>query len=627
MPLRRCVLPFLALWLSASPCPAGNDARALFKDARAAYDRGAYAEAAALGEAILRQGREHPKVLCLIARCRAKTGARDVARSLVQRALELKPGDAEAAALAAELDGAPAAGPKRTPTTLPERLFGPLSAPAKEALAALHGDDFEEAMERANTALANDPADPGGLFVRAIVQSERLEDDAALRDAEFLRGRFPAAGFLEVVLPRQPDPARVKAFLAAVESDPKADPIALALLATHKRTLLQCGAARRLLARAVQAVQRPDRETLVTIAQAATELSDHDTASRALDEHKALFGENADSLSAAAELRFRQGRPEEAARLITDAYHREPQRMKLLQKLMSIYINAGKEADLFEQMKLLHEAFPDRKDVEGKMVAAAVLYLRKQGMGAYNEDIFHIRVQPGLSENVVARVLATFKDAHRKVGAKMGHFPHSVRLVIFDQIIEMPSALAYFSPFDDTIYVGAVHYAGDDQGVVLQARTVSEHEFTHYVHAEMARKKGLPLRVNDEVGWLCEGLAEWASDGLTWRLSRNAAGIRAMLLGGTIPLADVENPTLLADVGFKIKSWYVQGHLMVKYLLEREPDRARQIDRLVAMSVDLDGAMDLDDALRKHFGIDSVAFEKGYTELIRREAAEREKKK
>jgi tetratricopeptide (TPR) repeat protein len=598
---------------------APKDVKELFRRARAAYDRAEFDDAAALGEAILKLGKEHPKVLCLIARCRMKKGDAEVARSLVQRALEVKPGDAEATALERELGGASGAEPaaSRTPTTLMERLFGAVTTTAKEAHDAYYRDQLEEALERVNTALASDPADPGALWVRSLIRRDRLEREQALEGVEFLKGRFPKAAFLEYLIDHQPDPVKERAFYQSVEKDADPDPIALALLCSYKRAVLQSGAARKALERAVKGVAKPDRETLLAIADAALAVGDLDDAEKALGEYKALFGEDGTWLLAASSLRMHQGKPEEALRIGTDGYRKAPQRLAKLGLVISYFERAGKEEELLEFLGFVHQAFPDEKDILGKVANTAQLLVRKLSMKGYIDDIFYLRVQEGLPMPVVARVLQTFKEAHRKVGAIFDHFPQRVRLVIFDQIIGMPGALAYFNPMDDTIYVGAIQYQVEKPADELRARTVSEHEFTHYVDAELQRKRGR-ARIHRRVGWLSEGLAEWASDGLKWRLAEEGDFVRAAMLAGTTPLDELERPATHRDV---LKSWYLQGHMMVKYLVEREPDRPKQLDRLFGFAIDLTVGADIEEGLKKHFGIGLAEFEKGFADVIRKEAA------
>ena len=623
LPAQAEVSPETRAYLAAEP----KGAKELWKKAREAFDRSAWDDGAALGEAILRLGKEHPRVLCLIARCRARTGASGVARSLVQRALELKPGDPDALSLSRELgpesgpagaDPSPAA--TRSSTTLAERLFGEVSTPAREALHAYYQDRLDESLERANSALSIDPGDPTALFVRALIHRDRFEREEALRGLEFLKGRFPKAAFLEFLGADRPDPLREQAFHAAVEADPQADPLSLALLAQYKRVLLQCGAARRILKRAEQGIARPDRETLLALSAAALKLNEIATSQRMLDEYKALFGEDSWWMVARAQLLLFQGQPEEAVRLGAEAYRREPQRLLVLPHILGIFRLAGKEAELLELLKLARKTFPDRAEIEGSFAQTAQLFLKKLSMRTHDDDIFHLAVQQGVPAPVVALVLSTFKDAHRKIGALFGYFPQKVKLVIFDRISGMPGALAYFSPLDDTVYVGGVHYQAGNPDESLKARTVSEHEFTHYVHAELQRQKGLSQRVHGQVKWLSEGLAEWASDGLDWRLKTSGDHIRACLVTGTVPLADLESPAIAADPQSQIKGWYLQGNFMVRYLLGLDKNRSKQIDRLITLSLELTQGEDLGDCLKKHFGIDAATFERGYTDFIRREA-------
>jgi hypothetical protein len=311
---------------------------------------------------------------------------------------------------------------------------------------------------------------------------------------------------------------------------------------------------------------------------------------------------------------------EESTRIGVEAYRKEPRRLLILMELAGLLITAGKEMEFVNLLTVAHEAFPDRKDLEGNFHAMVQLLLRKARLSPHDDGIFHLAIQQGLPSKVVATVLSTFKDAHRTMGALFGHFPQRVKLVIFDQIIMMPGALAYFSPLDDTIYVGAVHYQTRSADETLQARTVSEHEYTHYLHSELQRKKGLSQRRRIPVKWLAEGLAEWASNGLDWRLKTEGDFIRSCLVGGTVPLGELESPAVGSGNQGRIKAWYLQGNFMVRYLIGLDQDRAKQLDRVVDLSLDLTQGEDLGDALKKRFGIDLVSFEKGYTELIRGEA-------
>jgi len=598
----------------------------LWKKAQVAYERSAFDDAASLGEAIFKQGKEPTRVLCLVARCRARSGALDAARSLVNHALELKPHDPEARALCLELEARetsredgplPARNASKKPTTLAERLFGEMSTGAREAFDAYYQDRLTESLERANSALVVNPTDPAALLAQALVHRDMGHVDLAAQGVSFLKGRHPKAEVLELLLAFRPNPKREKMLYVQAEKDPRPDPLLLARIAQHKRILLQCRSARESLQRARASIDRPDRETLLAVAAAALDLEDLVTAKELLAEYRALFHEDAWWMVYQAQLRLSQGEMEEAARTGVAAYKKEPRRILVLVHVASLLINAEKEDVLIDLLSLAHETMPSMKGLEADLCLTMERLKRKVRLNNITDGIFHVSVLQDLPSETVTTVLSNFKEAHRRIGALFGHFPQCVKLVIFDGIVGMPGVLAYFNPLDDTIYVGALPFLESSSNEERLAKMVSEHEYTHYVHSELQRRKGLIIRCHRQVKWLAEGLAEWASNGLKWRLEKEPLLLRSEFVGGTMPLYDLEGPELTSNLRGQVKGWYLQGNFMVRDLIERGSDRSRQLDRLVDLSIDLARGEDLAEALKTRFGMTIEQFEKGYSKGIR----------
>lgn len=622
------ILRVLLILFFVAPAVRGEEVKVLWERARKATAAKQWDEGARLAEAILLQGKELPAVLVLLARCRLEKGQADQARLVVERALELEPKHPAALKLREVLDRRARDGASPSPGSaasahrgvlLPERLFGPVSPHGKKALEAYYGDDLEQAALLAEQAIAQDPGDPAGLYVQALIARDTVEKEELNTKLLFLTGRFPRATFLNSMRLGGAGSDFEESYIREVEASADPDPFALAVVSGHHRTRLEGDQSRAALVRAWSVMKDTDRETLLALAAAHLALNDPVGAAKALDLHESLFGTWSWHRYYTSELLMARGQLGQAADAGMDAFVRDPRRLVLLFWIQDTLASQGREADLTELWVLAAEAFPEREDLRNEALRSHALTQRRQALRTVQEGIWHVDMMVNVPPEMYQVVMSSLEDAYRTVGARMSSFPPRVRVRIEDQIVTMPGALAYYHPVDDTLCIGAVEYMEDSPVGKLTARVISRHEYTHYLHAYLQREKGLTQRVHISTQWLSEGLADWASDGLGLRLAVERENTMAFLRSGPVPIADLSGEAIQksGEEGAQIDRWYLQGSFMVTSLLQREKDTPKQLERLLALSMALQRKESLEKSLKDHFGLTVDEFVKGYTDLMR----------
>ena len=593
-----------------------------------------------------RLGVKGPKILRLIGVAAFKIGRRDQALKALRAALQLDPRDQRAREYIGQIEnpgvafrGPPV--PVASSASSKDLVAGAsrafyqdrtdLAMEMVEKALNIEPGDVEASLLKAQIQMSRGEFKTAGLLLKSLLEAHPASGTIKIRFGEWLvRVNEDAPGDDG----EQRDNRRAEAyyyFEEGLKLDPDNDLNQL-LFVTFLYSLGNPESrhqADAIYARLAPHRPFPGREMIITDANIRLMRDELDLALESLEYYDTTFGADSQSLLSEGLARYRKGENEVAGRVLEQSFRRNLNNLALALKIASILATIGQADKALTIIGLAETKYPTNKQLEDMKAHLKQRVITDRDFVSEERGPFQFHYPKKLKEEspeAFARIFQVFEGVYAHQGELVGARPRPVVVKIhYTTGIDNP---AFYNISEDAITISAKYFIKgesesltdrDQETLAAYAAHMLEHE---YAHLSFAHRLGHADLVSSHFAvplWIQEGVAEWVSGGIS-DMRQDTRDFQRLFADGFLDYQQLgESMSLInssRNPANNIKA-YVQSFYMVKTLMLEEPDAKDSVTKFVEFVKIILETNDTERALTRAYQMDYRAFETKWMARIR----------